>query len=61
MTCSTKSVALQTMVLCNNLEGPVDIALWEYAEQQMNERTRRSYLNSRSAWRRSCSRAKRSI
>ncbi len=27
--------ALQTMVLCNNLEGPVDIALWEYAEQQM--------------------------
>jgi Ca2+-transporting ATPase len=23
--------ALQTMVLCNNLEGPVDIALWEYA------------------------------
>ena len=27
--------AWQTMVLCNNLEGPVDIALWEYAEQQM--------------------------
>ncbi len=25
------SRALQTMVLCNNLEGPVDIALWEYA------------------------------
>ncbi len=24
--------AWQTMVLCNNLEGPVDIALWEYAE-----------------------------
>ncbi|HSB66583.1 MAG TPA: HAD-IC family P-type ATPase, partial [Anaerolineales bacterium] len=24
--------ALQTMVLCNNLEGPVDIALWEYAQ-----------------------------
>lgn len=23
--------SLQTMVLCNNLEGPVDIALWEYA------------------------------
>jgi Ca2+-transporting ATPase len=23
--------ALQTMILCNNLEGPVDIALWEYA------------------------------
>ena len=27
--------ALQTMVLCNNLEGPVDIALWEYAEKHM--------------------------
>ncbi len=30
-----KERALQTMVLCNNLEGPVDIALWEYAEKQM--------------------------
>ena len=29
-----KERALQTMVLCNNLEGPVDIALWEYAEKQ---------------------------
>jgi len=28
--------ALQTMVLCNNLEGPVDIALWEYAEKHMS-------------------------
>jgi Ca2+-transporting ATPase len=27
--------AWQTMILCNNLEGPVDIALWEYAEKQM--------------------------
>jgi Ca2+-transporting ATPase len=27
--------ALQVMALCNNLEGPVDIALWEYAKQQM--------------------------
>jgi P-type Ca2+ transporter type 2C len=26
--------ALQTMILCNNLEGPVDIALWEYARAQ---------------------------
>lgn len=25
--------AWQTMVLCNDLEGPVDIALWEYARQ----------------------------
>ena len=27
-----EQVALETMVLCNNLEGPVDIALWEHAE-----------------------------
>jgi P-type Ca2+ transporter type 2C len=27
--------ALQTMVLCNNLEGPVDVALWEYARTQL--------------------------
>ncbi|NTW73157.1 MAG: HAD-IC family P-type ATPase, partial [Eubacteriaceae bacterium] len=27
--------AWQIMVLCNNLEGPVDIALWEYAEEQV--------------------------
>ncbi len=25
--------ALQTMVLCNDLEGPVDIAMWEHASQ----------------------------
>jgi Ca2+-transporting ATPase len=29
--------ALQTMVLCNNLEGPVDIALWEYAKEQLHK------------------------
>ncbi len=28
--------ALQTIVLCNNLEGPVDVALWEYARTQMH-------------------------
>jgi len=28
--------ALQTMVLCNNLEGPVDIAMWESARQGLN-------------------------
>jgi P-type Ca2+ transporter type 2C len=27
--------ALETMVLCNNLEGPVDIALWEFAKFTM--------------------------
>jgi len=26
--------ALETMVLCNNIEGPVDLALWEYASAQ---------------------------
>jgi len=26
--------AHQTMILCNDLEGPVDIALWEYAKSQ---------------------------
>ncbi len=26
--------ALQTMVLCNDLEGPVDVALWEHARLQ---------------------------
>jgi Ca2+-transporting ATPase len=29
--------ALQTMVLCNNLEGPVDIALWEFVRNQKSE------------------------
>ncbi len=29
-----KSHALETMVLCNDLEGPVDLALWDYAGKQ---------------------------
>lgn len=29
--------ALQIFVLCNNLEGPVDIALWQYAEARLKE------------------------
>lgn len=28
--------ALNVMVLCNNLEGPLDIALWEYAENALS-------------------------
>jgi len=28
--------ALQTMILCNDLEGSVDIAMWEHARQVMN-------------------------
>ena len=28
-----RDLAFKTMVLCNNSEGPVDIALWEYAKQ----------------------------
>jgi Ca2+-transporting ATPase len=27
--------ALQTTILCNNLEGPVDVALWEYAQANL--------------------------
>lgn len=27
-----REAGLKTMILCNNLEGPVDIALWQYAE-----------------------------
>lgn len=29
-----KERAWQTMVMCNDLDGPVDISLWEYAEKQ---------------------------
>jgi Ca2+-transporting ATPase len=29
--------AVQTMVLCNNLEGPVEVALWEYARLHSTE------------------------
>jgi Ca2+-transporting ATPase len=29
--------ALQTMVLCNNLEGPVDVALWEFARNRLSD------------------------
>jgi Ca2+-transporting ATPase len=32
--------ALETMVLCNDLEGPVDVALWEYARMQLSGATR---------------------
>jgi Ca2+-transporting ATPase len=32
---SDQERALQTMVLCNNLEGPVDVALWEYAQANL--------------------------
>ncbi len=40
--------ALQTMILCNDLEGPVDVALWEYGrklldsdpQQMVNQTTR---------------------
>lgn len=29
--------ALQAMVLCNDLEGPLELALWDYARQTMGE------------------------
>ena len=39
--------AWQTMVLCNNLEGPVDIALWEYAEKQNPGKAQEVFDNTR--------------
>jgi Ca2+-transporting ATPase len=39
--------AYQTMVLCNNLEGPVDIALWEYAEKRMAGKPQELFDSSR--------------
>jgi Ca2+-transporting ATPase len=30
-----KERSFQVMALCNNLEGPVDVALWEYAREQL--------------------------
>jgi Ca2+-transporting ATPase len=38
--------AWQTMVLCNNLEGPVDIALWEYAEKHMSGNPQELFNNA---------------
>jgi Ca2+-transporting ATPase len=35
--------ALETIILCNNLEGPVDIALWEYARSEMGDRVQDLY------------------
>jgi Ca2+-transporting ATPase len=34
---SSPQRALETMVLCNDLEGPVDVALWEYARVQLGD------------------------
>lgn len=38
--------AYQTMALCNNLEGPVDIALWEFTEKQMKSNPQELFDNS---------------
>ncbi|MGE5123957.1 MAG: cation-translocating P-type ATPase [Acidobacteriaceae bacterium] len=35
MDLADKDRSIETMVLCNNLEGPVDIALWEYARENL--------------------------
>lgn len=32
---TNEQVALHTMLLCNNLDGPVDLALWEYASAKV--------------------------
>jgi Ca2+-transporting ATPase len=29
--------AIETMLLCNNLEGPVDVALWEYSQAKKDD------------------------
>jgi Ca2+-transporting ATPase len=41
-----KERAWQTMVLCNNLEGPVDITLWEFAEKLMPDSPQELFDNS---------------
>jgi Ca2+-transporting ATPase len=41
-----KPRAWQTMILCNNLEGPVDIALWEFAERLMPDSPQDLFDNS---------------
>jgi Ca2+-transporting ATPase len=33
-----KGRAMQVMALCNDLEGPVDIALWEYTYEELDQR-----------------------
>lgn len=38
--------AYKTMVLCNNREGPVDIALWEYAKQKKSEDPQKTFDQS---------------
>jgi len=38
--------ALQTMVLCNDLEGPVDVALWEYAQSELNGHAQELFYQS---------------
>ncbi len=38
--------AWHTMVLCNDLEGPVDIALWEYAEKLHPDKTQELFETS---------------
>lgn len=43
---SDPQLALETMILCNNLEGPVDIALWEYAQSQVDGRAQDLYDGS---------------
>jgi Ca2+-transporting ATPase len=38
--------ALETIILCNNMEGPVDVALWEYAQAQVDGHTQDLYDGS---------------
>lgn len=41
-----QELGLQIMILCNNLEGAVDIALWQYAEKQFGQDVQTFYDSS---------------
>lgn len=38
--------SIQNMVFCNNMEGPVEIALWQYAGQQLNANPQELFVKS---------------
>jgi Ca2+-transporting ATPase len=39
--------SIQNMVFCNNMEGPVEIALWQYAGQQLNANPQELFSKSK--------------
>jgi len=46
------------MTLCNNLEGPVDIALWEYTIDELAKQNLEGLTERSERLARSCSRVK---